>query len=337
MKRMICGSVGAVLLASILCAQGWRGIAAEENGSAAPTKAACPAPAPGFADPLSAPHWNGWGVGLSQHRFQPADMAQLAASEVPRLKLKWAFGIPGASRAYAQPTIMGGRIFFGSQGEKVYSLDASTGCTYWEIEAGAPVRAADRHRRERNRLARLFRRCACLRSCRGRRHREGAVDEAYRRACGGAHHRRAAPCRHHAVRAGVVDRRVQSHGPALSLLHLPRQRRRPGCGDRKAAVEIPHDRAGAESGRDEQRRRPVERTLGRRGLVGADLRRQERHDLCDDRRQLLGPADRDVGCRPGVQRRVREFGVVAADDDRRRLQHGLQRDGGGELSAKQGA
>jgi len=142
MKRMICGSVGAVLLASILCAQGSRGTTAEEDGSAAPTKAACPAPAPAFADPLSAPHWNGWGGEPSQHRFQPADMAQLAAADVPRLKLKWAFGIPGASRAYAQPTIMGGRIFFGSQGEKVYSLDASTGCTYWEIDAGASVRAA---------------------------------------------------------------------------------------------------------------------------------------------------------------------------------------------------
>jgi polyvinyl alcohol dehydrogenase (cytochrome) len=64
-------------------------------------------------------------------------MAQLAAADVPRLKLKWAFGIAGASRAYTQPTVMGGRIFFGSQTGKVYSLDANTGCTYWETDAGA--------------------------------------------------------------------------------------------------------------------------------------------------------------------------------------------------------
>ena len=30
-----------------------------------------------FADPLSKPHWNGWGVDPSQHRFQPSDMARL--------------------------------------------------------------------------------------------------------------------------------------------------------------------------------------------------------------------------------------------------------------------
>jgi polyvinyl alcohol dehydrogenase (cytochrome) len=58
-------------------------------------------------------------------------MAQLAADDVPRLKLKWAFGFPGADRAVAQPTIMGGRIFVGSLPGKVYSLDAKSGCTYW--------------------------------------------------------------------------------------------------------------------------------------------------------------------------------------------------------------
>jgi polyvinyl alcohol dehydrogenase (cytochrome) len=71
-------------------------------------------------------------------------MAQLAAQDVPRLKLKWAFGFPGADFALAQPTVMGGRIFIGSQIGKVYSLDANTGCTYWEYYAGpgAAVRSA---------------------------------------------------------------------------------------------------------------------------------------------------------------------------------------------------
>jgi polyvinyl alcohol dehydrogenase (cytochrome) len=135
-------AVAALLLASIFCAANLSGIAAEESSSPPAAKAACPGPAPSFTDPLNAPHWNGWGAGLSQHRFQGADMAQLAAADVPRLKLKWAFGIAGASRAYTQPTVMGGRLFFGSQTGKVYSLDANTGCTYWETDAGAPVRAA---------------------------------------------------------------------------------------------------------------------------------------------------------------------------------------------------
>ena len=78
----------------------------------------------------------------AQHRFQPAEMAGLAANDVPRLKLKWAFGFPGAVRAIAQPTVVGGRIFIGSQRGTVYSLDAQSGCTYWEYQEGRPVRTA---------------------------------------------------------------------------------------------------------------------------------------------------------------------------------------------------
>ena len=116
--------------------------AAEEAGSASSSAGACANTPPAFADPLSAPYWNGWGVDPQQSRFQPAAMAQLAAADVPRLKLKWAFAFPDASFAFAQPTVIGGRVFVGSQAGKVYSLDATTGCTYWQFEAGALVRAA---------------------------------------------------------------------------------------------------------------------------------------------------------------------------------------------------
>lgn len=113
----------------------------QDSASAAAKNGACEM-ASALVDPLIAPHWNGWGVDPGQHRFQPADMAQLAAEDVPRLKLKWAFGFPGAKRAFAQPTVFGGRVFVGSQGGKVYSLDADSGCTYWQFDAGAPVRSA---------------------------------------------------------------------------------------------------------------------------------------------------------------------------------------------------
>src|SRR5580704_12376212 len=68
----------------------------------------CREPAP---SEMSLPHWNGWGVDIRQHRFQPADQAQLAPDDVPRLKLKWSFGFPGDVRADAQPTVFGGRVF----------------------------------------------------------------------------------------------------------------------------------------------------------------------------------------------------------------------------------
>jgi polyvinyl alcohol dehydrogenase (cytochrome) len=137
-RRRVLRPVLATL--AIVCAANLSEAVAEENDA---TSARCLLTKV-FADPLSGPHWNGWGVDPSQRRFQPAEMAQLAAQDVPRLKLKWAFGFPGASFAFAQPTVMGGRIFIGSQSGNVYSLDANTGCTYWEFYAGpgAAVRTA---------------------------------------------------------------------------------------------------------------------------------------------------------------------------------------------------
>jgi polyvinyl alcohol dehydrogenase (cytochrome) len=101
----------------------------------------CPPGAP-FAPRPDQPHWNGWGVDVTQHRFQPAAMAGLSPSDMPKLKLKWAFGYQDANQAYAQPTIVGGRLFVGSVAGKVYSLDARTGCIYWKIDTESPVRTA---------------------------------------------------------------------------------------------------------------------------------------------------------------------------------------------------
>jgi polyvinyl alcohol dehydrogenase (cytochrome) len=95
-----------------------------------------------FEPKLDEPHWNGWGVDMAERRFQPAAMAGLRAEDVPRLKLKWAFGYENANQAYAQPTVVGGRLFVGSAARKVYSIDARTGCTYWRIDTDFPVRTA---------------------------------------------------------------------------------------------------------------------------------------------------------------------------------------------------
>jgi polyvinyl alcohol dehydrogenase (cytochrome) len=113
------------------------------NNSApvASAAAACTKTIPVPADAFAEPHWNGWGVDLAQHRFQPATMAELAAADVPKLKLKWAFGFDGVTRAYAQPTIVAGRLFIGSANGKIYSLDAKTGCVIWVFETN-PVRTA---------------------------------------------------------------------------------------------------------------------------------------------------------------------------------------------------
>jgi len=105
-------------------------------------QAMCRATAGDFTNPLAGPLWNGWGVNASNTRFQNGAMAGFTAAEVPRLKLKWAFGFPGDVAADAQPTVAGGRVFVGSQSGNVYSLSAATGCVHWFFQAAAAVRAA---------------------------------------------------------------------------------------------------------------------------------------------------------------------------------------------------
>ena len=108
-----------------------------------PDTAFCPNPDPSPWNPSGQPSWNGWGVSLSNTRFQPAEAAGLATEQVPRLKLKWAFGFPGDySSGATQPVVMGDRIFVGSFARKVFSLDAKTGCVYWLIDTDSGVRGA---------------------------------------------------------------------------------------------------------------------------------------------------------------------------------------------------
>jgi polyvinyl alcohol dehydrogenase (cytochrome) len=101
----------------------------------------CPGNSP-IGDLSSKPLWNGWGNDVSNARFQSAKGAGLTASQIPNLKLKWAFGFPGAEEVYGQPTVAGGRVFVGVDTGAVYSLDAETGCVYWSYQADAGVRTA---------------------------------------------------------------------------------------------------------------------------------------------------------------------------------------------------
>src|SRR5213594_1349496 len=68
---------------------------------------------PAAFDPASGQSWNGWSPDPSNNRFQSAAAAGLDANRVAQLKLKWAFAFPGDIEAYAQPTVVGGRIFLG--------------------------------------------------------------------------------------------------------------------------------------------------------------------------------------------------------------------------------
>lgn len=92
--------------------------------------------------PANPPVWTGWGADVRNTRFQPGRASGLNREQVKTLKLKWAFGFPGASATYGQPTSFAGRLFVGSEDGTVYALDSSTGCLWWTFKAAATVKTA---------------------------------------------------------------------------------------------------------------------------------------------------------------------------------------------------
>ena len=51
---------------------------------------------------LGSAHWNGWGRGLDNTRYQPEPA--IRASDVPKLALKWAYGYPDGTE-FGQPPL----------------------------------------------------------------------------------------------------------------------------------------------------------------------------------------------------------------------------------------
>jgi polyvinyl alcohol dehydrogenase (cytochrome) len=92
-------------------------------------------------DPLAGASWNGWGNDPRNTRFQPAAAAGITAADVPKLRVKWAFGLPGVSASGSQVTVVGSRAIVGSRNGVVYALDTRTGCVAWAFEADAGVRS----------------------------------------------------------------------------------------------------------------------------------------------------------------------------------------------------
>lgn len=120
---------------------GGRMLGSAESGDASKMPNRCSTNPP-IRDITSTGSWNGWSPGLKNDRFQDGKDANMTAAKVARLKVKWAFGFPGASETYAQPTVVAGRVFVASDAGYLYSLDADTGCIHWSYNVGAGVRSA---------------------------------------------------------------------------------------------------------------------------------------------------------------------------------------------------
>ena len=110
--------------------------------TAAPVVAAAPrcTTSRPVTDPNATGSWNGWGNGPASTRF--ARNGGLTAADLPKLKLKWAFGFQGVARAASQPMVAGGRLFVASENGDVHALDPKTGCTHWTYKAQTGVRNA---------------------------------------------------------------------------------------------------------------------------------------------------------------------------------------------------
>jgi hypothetical protein len=96
----------------------------------------CASPSPPLS--LDGPSFTGWDANVENWRFQPDP----GPSDLFRLELKWAFGVPGAILMFAQPTVAAGRVFIGGQNGHVYALDMKTECYYWDYLAIGGVRTA---------------------------------------------------------------------------------------------------------------------------------------------------------------------------------------------------
>lgn len=101
----------------------------------------CVAPRP-MGNAAALPGWNGFGNGVAGTRYQPAATAGLTAADLPKLRLKWAFGYANVAAARAQPAVAGGRLFIASENGEVHALDPKSGCTWWSFKALAGVRTA---------------------------------------------------------------------------------------------------------------------------------------------------------------------------------------------------
>lgn len=126
--------------------QGGRGTAGDQDVNAIWGESSATLPLDGPRCEASPPpvdvslpdQWNGWSPTKTNARYQ--NNPGLAAADVPRLKVKWAFKYPGSKNG--QATIIGDRLFVTSMSGAVYALNADTGCVYWRHDAGSPTRSS---------------------------------------------------------------------------------------------------------------------------------------------------------------------------------------------------
>src|SRR5579863_4951253 len=83
---------------------GYRQIGSVEAGNPKNFPNRCPSNPP-MTDPYAGAFWSGWGADIENTRYQKTEAAGITKADVPKLKLKWAFGFPLGISAYSPPAI----------------------------------------------------------------------------------------------------------------------------------------------------------------------------------------------------------------------------------------
>ncbi len=91
-------------------------------------------------DAKAPPAFPGWGLTPENTRYVSTAAAGIGRANVGQLKLQWAVGFAGATRARSEPAIAGGALIVGSADGTIYALDLASGCKRWVFQVGSEVR-----------------------------------------------------------------------------------------------------------------------------------------------------------------------------------------------------
>jgi polyvinyl alcohol dehydrogenase (cytochrome) len=69
-----------------------------------------------------------WGLGATNQRFVPDELAGINRGNVASLELAWSLAFPKVTDMRSQPAIIGDTMYFGDKTGKFYAIDRHTGC-----------------------------------------------------------------------------------------------------------------------------------------------------------------------------------------------------------------
>ena len=227
--------------------------------------------------------WNGWSPGLGQHSLSIRRGRRIEPRSGPPpeaemgLRIRWRRHCVRAAHRHRRSSIRrqrrrpdprharrDGLSSVGLPGQRPSAI----------VHRGGPFGPAARASvRRHDRLV----------LCASGRNRQAALEGSHRNARFDASHRRAGGLQRNRVRAGGLVGGNPRRRSRISLLYLPRKRRRSAHPRRRATVEDLHDRGSRPDRKERARNAPI-RAVRRGRLVRTHRGRQARRALCDHRR-----------------------------------------------------